>query len=95
MHGPSHWLGIDVHDVGNSGFMNPKGRSLEPGMVFTVEPGIYINENALENLSLMAGRMRASEEEIAGFIEKVKRWTMIVTGFSLGTYPATAYGESR
>ncbi len=72
MHGPSHWLGIDVHDVGDSGFMNPKGRSLEPGMVFTVEPGIYINESSLDNLSLMAGRMRASEEEIASFIEKVK-----------------------
>lgn len=45
MHGLSHWLGLDVHDVGDykiAGFE----RSLEPGMVFTVEPGIYISPTA-------------------------------------------------
>ena len=36
MHGTSHWLGMNVHDVGNY------GTKLEPGMVFTNEPGIYI-----------------------------------------------------
>jgi Xaa-Pro aminopeptidase len=35
-HGLSHWLGMDVHDVGQF------GARLEPGMVLTVEPGIYI-----------------------------------------------------
>jgi Xaa-Pro aminopeptidase len=42
MHGTGHWLGMDVHDVGD---YRPAGRSraLEPGMVFTVEPGIYID----------------------------------------------------
>ena len=35
-HGLSHWLGMDVHDVG------PLSARLEPGMVLTVEPGIYI-----------------------------------------------------
>ena len=45
MHGLAHWLGLDVHDVGD---YNQKGaqRALEPGMVFTVEPGIYIDSNS-------------------------------------------------
>ena len=45
MHGCSHWIGLDVHDVGD---YNQAGaeRSLEPGMVFTVEPGIYIDSEA-------------------------------------------------
>jgi Xaa-Pro aminopeptidase len=41
MHGTSHWLGLDVHDVGSYAH-GEKARILEPGMVFTVEPGIYI-----------------------------------------------------
>ena len=36
IHGLSHWLGMNVHDVG------AYSRRLEPGMVFTIEPGIYI-----------------------------------------------------
>ncbi|VAW29262.1 Xaa-Pro aminopeptidase, partial [hydrothermal vent metagenome] len=43
MHGTSHFLGLDVHDVGN--FYTP----ITEGMVFTVEPGIYIPE---ENLGI-------------------------------------------
>lgn len=41
MHGTSHWLGMDVHDVG---LYKQAGewRELEPGMVLTVEPGLYI-----------------------------------------------------
>jgi Xaa-Pro aminopeptidase len=41
MHRTSHWLGMDVHDVG-SYFVDGKPRKLEPGMVLTIEPGIYI-----------------------------------------------------
>ncbi|MFW6051296.1 MAG: aminopeptidase P N-terminal domain-containing protein [Myxococcota bacterium] len=41
MHRTSHWLGMDVHDVG-AYFRGGKPRPLEPGFVFTVEPGIYI-----------------------------------------------------
>jgi Xaa-Pro aminopeptidase len=44
MHRTSHWLGMDVHDVG-AYFVDGKPRTLEPGMVLTVEPGIYIAAN--------------------------------------------------
>jgi len=45
MHKCSHWLGMDVHDVG-AYYRGGQGRPLEPGMVLTVEPGIYVPENA-------------------------------------------------
>ncbi len=41
MHRTSHWLGMDVHDVG-AYYVDGKARTLQPGMVLTVEPGIYI-----------------------------------------------------
>jgi len=44
MHGLSHWLGLDVHDVG--GYGPDRSRTLEPGMVLTVEPGLYIAPDA-------------------------------------------------
>ncbi len=40
-HGLSHFMGLDVHDVGT------KDTELEPGMVITVEPGIYIDQEGL------------------------------------------------
>jgi Xaa-Pro aminopeptidase len=45
MHRTSHWLGMDVHDVG---FYSIEGaaRALEPGMVLTIEPGLYVAEDA-------------------------------------------------
>lgn len=42
MHRSGHWLGLDVHDVGRYR-LEGKWRSLQPGMVLTVEPGIYIS----------------------------------------------------
>jgi len=44
MHRTSHWLGMDVHDVGRY-HRDHRPRPLEPGMVITVEPGIYVSEN--------------------------------------------------
>lgn len=45
MHGTGHWLGMDVHDVGDYK-VGEEWRVLEPGMVMTVEPGVYIPASA-------------------------------------------------
>ncbi|MBS0290405.1 MAG: aminopeptidase P N-terminal domain-containing protein [Proteobacteria bacterium] len=42
MHNSGHWLGMDVHDVGEYK-VNGQWRTLSPGMVFTVEPGLYLS----------------------------------------------------
>jgi Xaa-Pro aminopeptidase len=42
VHNTGHWLGLDVHDVGEY-TIDGHSRELEPGMVLTIEPGIYIN----------------------------------------------------
>ena len=44
MHGTSHWLGLDVHDVGSYA-QKGQGALLEEGMVLTIEPGLYIAED--------------------------------------------------
>ncbi len=43
-HGTSHFIGIDVHDVGG------RNDLLAPGMTFTIEPGLYIRQSVLDNL---------------------------------------------
>ncbi len=45
MHGSGHWLGLDVHDAGRYRDETDAYRALEPGMVTTVEPGIYVQQD--------------------------------------------------
>ena len=45
LHGVSHWVGFDVHDPSPYGQAGARSRPLEAGMVFTIEPGIYIPAN--------------------------------------------------
>ncbi len=45
MHGSGHWLGLDVHDVGRYRTASDTYRVFEPGMVTTVEPGIYVHRD--------------------------------------------------
>ncbi len=47
MHKTSHWLGMDVHDVGRYAD-GDSARALEPGMVLTIEPGLYVAEDDSE-----------------------------------------------
>merc|ERR1712054_425624 len=44
MHSPGHWIGLDVHDVGNYKIEN-QWIELEKNMCLTIEPGIYIADN--------------------------------------------------
>ena len=65
LHGTGHFLGMDVHDVGSY-----RDRELEPGMVITIEPGIYFREKALEQAQDMF-KNDADSTEIAEFIEEI------------------------
>ncbi len=58
-HRTSHWLGLDVHDVGGYA-LHGESRPLRPGMVLTVEPGLYIpaqDENAPRHLRGIGARL--------------------------------------
>ena len=60
-HRTSHWLGLEVHDVG--AYATSAGpRRLEPGMVLTVEPGLYIGANA--NVEALRGTGVRIEDDI-------------------------------
>lgn len=53
-HQTSHWLGLDTHDAGDYA-VEGESRPLEEGMVFTVEPGLYFQEDAEGSAARFAG----------------------------------------
>jgi Xaa-Pro aminopeptidase len=61
MHNTSHWLGMDVHDAG-SYRTNGASRTLEPGMVLTVEPGLYVRSDAEVDPGLRGTGIRIEDD---------------------------------
>jgi Xaa-Pro aminopeptidase len=77
----NHYLGMYVHDVGDYGDTDATfyqniardtiyGRKLEPGMVLTVEPGLYFRSDGVSQLNELF-RNESTKEEISDFIDKV------------------------
>jgi Xaa-Pro aminopeptidase len=64
MHNTSHWLGLDVHDVGAYA-VDGEPRVLEPGMVFTIEPGLYIAADDLAAPAELRGIGVRIEDDVA------------------------------
>jgi len=64
-HGICHWIGMDVHDLGDY------QRPLEAGMAFTIEPGVYVRQQALDNLE-DTPENRKFKDAIAAAVAKYK-----------------------
>ncbi len=70
MHRTSHWLGMDVHDVGR--YYDAVGpRLLEPGMVLTVEPGIYIARDSAAEPRYRGIGVRIEDDVLIGETDPV------------------------
>jgi methionine aminopeptidase len=69
-HGFGHGIGLDVHDVWSWWSPRMRSETLKPGMVLTMEPGLYFPRGRLEQVPVMY-RAQASEEELKAFVAKV------------------------
>ena len=67
----SHYVGLNIHDVGNYERDKYEGRKLEPGMIITIEPGIYLHPEMLESIEYQFGK-QVPAEELQAFSEQVK-----------------------
>ncbi len=71
MYTTNHWIGLNVHDVGDYKRRRDSSRALEPGMVFTVEPGLYIRMDTIDNLQKIVGTS-VPEEQVSEFVKAVR-----------------------
>jgi Xaa-Pro aminopeptidase len=69
LHGFSHWIGLDVHDVGKT-TLNGKPRPLLPGMVFTLEPAIYVRPDVFDKMK----NLNYTNDEIAKLRTRLDRY---------------------
>nr|WP_222563862.1 aminopeptidase P N-terminal domain-containing protein [Lysobacter antarcticus] len=63
-HKTGHWIGLDVHDVGDYR-IEGESRLLEPGMVFTIEPGLYVRPDDTSVASRWRGIGIRTEDDVA------------------------------
>ncbi len=67
----SHWLGLDTHDIGGYEHGTKRGIIFKPGMVLTLEPGLYIGDGGIDKaVALYKGRV--PDAELKEFVKKVK-----------------------
>ncbi|MFQ5653014.1 MAG: aminopeptidase P N-terminal domain-containing protein [bacterium] len=72
LHGYAHWLGLEVHDVG-AYTKNGESVLLEPGMVFTIEPGLYVRPDVFDKMR----EKGYSEQKVASIRKKVEKYMHI------------------
>lgn len=73
VHGIGHWLGMDVHDVGDM------GAAFEPGMVLTIEPGIYLADEQLgirieDDILVTRTGYESLSGSTPGSVADIERW---------------------
>ncbi len=72
LHGYAHWIGLEVHDVGNY-TINGASRPLQAGMCFTIEPGIYVRPDVFEKMR----RAGYTDDEIEAIRKRVEPYMNI------------------
>lgn len=72
LHGYAHWIGLEVHDVGNY-TINGTSRPLQAGMCFTIEPGLYVRPDVFEKME----KAGYTESEIAAIRKRVEPYMHI------------------
>ncbi len=72
IHGYVHWLGMDVHDVGG---YTQRGADIafQPGMVMTIEPGVYVRRDALQRLK----KNGAPDDQLRRIAKKIEKYLNI------------------